>query len=151
MFCGFRFQAKEESLMSKSRFLVMVLGSAILPLLWSARVVLGDDPPVADSDSFRFVVEACRVELTELGAKSRFQNKYLYQLTTDSQGEVVSFSRMMDDNPLDRFLRLDQLKCCVEKWTLKPSTKYVLNFTAGTGSETLRVWSLNLCEKVTAS
>ncbi len=131
--------------MRKQLFTLVALSVIALQLVVAASVVAAEEADTGKS-SIDLLVEACIVELTDLGRRANFQKNFIYEVSTGSDGKVSSFVRLKDAHPLDDFVRLDQLRCCVKRWILKPNASYVLILRAGTAGGTLERWSLSLCK-----
>ena len=117
----------------------------LFSLLSLPTTVLATDDQGSLQDTFSIEVEACQLEFTDLGSKARFQITDFYEISTDDKGSVASLERIDTGGSLDRFIRVDHLKCCIDRWSLKPSFKYSLSLTAGTTAETLERWHMRLC------
>lgn len=135
------------------REVIMVRGSLWHPACLVLSLLIGSATPLHASAGVQqpaersdVVIEACQLDLTDLGKRASFQGTLVYQLSTGETGRIVSVEKLKGHLDLDPFLRLDQLDCCVRRWRLKRSTVYALTLTVGTTGETLEHWWFGLCE-----
>jgi hypothetical protein len=89
-------------------------------------------------------LEACRVQLTELGRRAYFQESIVLRLATGESGVVSSLEYLLEPKVGRRFLTLDDLEACLRRWKLEPSSTYTVVFSAGTTGETLGKWRLSV-------
>lgn len=113
-------------------------------LLVSAQSVGEQFIPVRHDSEVRETewIEACAVGLTEIGRRARFRGIVIYKLQFDSRGSLQVLETVHEPSFMSSFVQLDQLKCCLSRWSLAPATTYLVTFTAGTAHETLKYWTL---------
>ena len=92
-------------------------------------------------------VEACKVDLTEAGRSANFITSAFFKVTTDDEGRVQTWSEIGVPKMLPGFVDLDAFKCCVERWSLLPSSQYVISLTCGTTGDALEKWSIGLTQE----
>lgn len=97
-------------------------------------------------------IEACQVDLTEIGRLANFSFEVTYSLQTSGSGNVttvsVAESQREQRDRFATFVTLDQLENCLRRWTLRPNALYKVRFEAGTTSDAACSWLLAVCQSV---
>jgi hypothetical protein len=117
-------------------------------------VLLPSQLPASNTDSEGPVLQAesCRVELTGLG-QDHWRESFRYTGTADDEGRISprNLVRMRSNDAMASFVRLDQFESCMTGWVFSRPGQYSILFTAGTGGDALRHWSVTVSSVPTVS
>ena len=116
----------------------------LLPAL-VALAVIPPQLPASNTDSQGPVLQAesCRVELTGVG-QGHWRGSFRYTATADSEGYILPRTLVRPTDAMASFIRLDQFEDCISRWVFSGAGPYSILFTAGTGGDALRQWSVTV-------
>ena len=100
--------------------------------------------PVQSTPGPVIVAESCAIELTP-AVQPNWRAAFSYLATTDNEGDISKLElRANGSQEPKAFIRLDQFESCLRRWQFSGAGLYTVVFTAGTGGDALRHWTVNV-------
>ena len=95
-------------------------------------------------------IEACRTSLTEAGRAASFQGTAVYEVLSDSNGNVLEVRPVKVSEVFNIFVDAAEFRGCVQRWKLSGAGATVVAFNAGTTGELLKAWKISVTSGTSA-
>jgi len=93
-------------------------------------------------------MEACRASLTEAGRAASFQGTAIYEVVSNSDGQVSEVRPVNVPQVFNAFVQLVEFRACVQRWKFTGAGTTAVAFSAGTTGELLKAWKISVTSGV---